>query len=370
MRVLQVAGSFPQEPCGIGDYTARLMEALSRRGIETAVLTRRWPISRPEGVSVIAVTDSWGVRETDRLCAAVREFQPEIIHLQYPGLGYGYSLGPHLFFHQVARFRAPLVLTLHEYKQAHRLRRMSEWLLLARADAVVFTTAEESRHVRQRLGWLFPSLRRTVAIPIGSNLPELLPARTDYGYDPKLFCYWGMFHAGKGIELLLAGFATALQRERELRLQLVGARREKDEVYIAELKRMTRQLGIADRVSFCFDLAGADIVQLLCRACGVVLPFRDGATFRRGTLIAALRLGLPAVTLAGPDTPAELRHQENILFASGPDDIAQQLLNLHAKPELRAALARGARALGSLFDWDSIAGQHVDLYQALTVRRS
>jgi glycosyltransferase involved in cell wall biosynthesis len=347
--------------CGIGDYVARLSEALVRQGVNVAVLTRENchpPV--PGGPEVIALAREWRLGETGRLLSRIREYGPDAVHFQYPGLGYGFSLGPHLLALMLSYEPFPLFLTLHEFAIAHVLRRASVLPMLLRADQVVFTTVTEKASVVRHLSWLRPEVRRAAVIPIGSSLPEFVLVDS---HDPKLFSFWGMFHLGKGLELLLEGFRQALERDGKLKLQLVGGVRDRDLGYIEELKALAVRLGLTAAIAMHFDRPGEEVVRLLQRSCAVVLPFADGATFRRSTLVAALRLGIPVISTRGAATPAELVHLKNVLFASSAAEFAEQIVRLSGDCELRATLSRGSTELAPLFGWDEIARAHINAYK-------
>jgi glycosyltransferase involved in cell wall biosynthesis len=107
----------------------------------------------------------------------------------------------------------------------------------------------------------------------------------------------------------------------------------------------------------------------LLAADAVVMPYRDGVSFRRTTLIAALRHGCPVVSTT-PTNPAflpEIRPGENMLLASPRDAaaLAHTIKRLVNEPELRQKLASGSKQLGDLFEWDKIAGQTAELYQQI-----
>ena len=105
-------------------------------------------------------------------------------------------------------------------------------------------------------------------------------------------------------------------------------------------------------------LAAADLM---------VMPYRDGVSLRRGTLMAVLAHGRPLVTTA-PATPTpELRHGENVWLVR-PDDattLAGAITALAADPTRRGQLGRGAREVAGLFDWGRIAGLTADFYAAV-----
>ncbi len=109
----------------------------------------------------------------------------------------------------------------------------------------------------------------------------------------------------------------------------------------------------------------------LLAADAVVMPYRDGVSFRRTTLIAALRHGCPIISTnpANPSLIPEIKPGENMLLVPPEDAVAlaQTIVPLAGNQALRQRLSQEALALGKLFNWDKIAADTAALYQALLV---
>src|SRR4051794_20890610 len=118
MRVTFISGSLPPEPCGVGDFTAKLVQALRDLGVT---------------VSVIHGED-WTVAGVGNILRCIQESRPDIIHIQYPTRGFEKHLGPHLL-----ALRVKSVVTLHEASQVHPLRTLSLLAFTMRSH-LVFTT--------------------------------------------------------------------------------------------------------------------------------------------------------------------------------------------------------------------------------------
>jgi glycosyltransferase involved in cell wall biosynthesis len=99
----------------------------------------------------------------------------------------------------------------------------------------------------------------------------------------------------------------------------------------------------------------------------IVMPYRDGVSFRRTTFIAALCHGRPVVTTQPAIGLAELRDGENVLLVPPRDAaaLAEAIARLADDSQLRARLSAGAEALGRQFDWATIARQTLELYRRL-----
>jgi len=109
-------------------------------------------------------------------------------------------------------------------------------------------------------------------------------------------------------------------------------------------------------------LAAEILASVDCAA----LPFLDGASVKRGSLMACLAQGLPLVTT----TPAlgevgEFQHQVNMLLVP-PRDIPALVCSLEQlmrDPDLRARLALGAWDLARMFSWEDIARRQLEVFE-------
>jgi glycosyltransferase involved in cell wall biosynthesis len=292
-----------------------------------------------------------------------------------------------------------MVTTFHDLRVPYLFPRagpLREWVtrVLARAsDATVVTNEEDSLALRN---W---GLRRHALIPIGSNIPAVLPP--DYRRDEwrsrlgveggaTLLSYFGFLNASKGAETLI----QALAKIPEAKLLMVGGQVGTSDptnvAYRTRVRDLIGELGLESRVIWTDFTPASEVSANLLASDICVLPYRDGASYRRGSFMAALAHGLPIVTThprppisqdhaAGLDARVQgasqgqgdslpaLSDGENVMLVA-PDDpvaIAEAISHLTALPELRLKLSRGAYALAENFTWDRIARRHLELYKLL-----
>ncbi len=171
MRICFVSAALPRIACGIGDYTDRLASALAAAGAEPVVVTAARPGLRSDlPYEVSPVTTDWRFAGTPRLARAVLRTHPDIVHIEFPGSGYGRGFGvtalPWALL--AARPRLPVALTFHEFD---RLSRRHQLRLAAGAlpcRLVVTPGAELTRAVSRYLGRR-PGLR-IAEVPLASNV--------------------------------------------------------------------------------------------------------------------------------------------------------------------------------------------------------
>lgn len=397
MRILFVTGEYPAMQGGVGDYTRRLSQALGALGADVHVLTDidaggdhlRVPVAAFEPtvhpVMSQAGWDLWGyVRR------AIRDVRPEVVHIQYQSAAY--RLHPAVnylpLFLRMTPGRPRVATTFHDlrfpylFPKAGPLRWQAVLALAKHSDAAVVTNPADWLRL-ERAG-----LRdRLHPIPIGSNIQCEPPAgydrarqraKWDAGPETWLLAYFGFLNASKGGETLIRCLAELVRAGHPARLLMVGgqvgASDPTNAAYLAKVQALIGELGVADRVQWTgFTPSDEVSANLLATDCAV-LPYREGASLRHGSLMAALAHGLPIVST---EVPPEVRASAGIfpMLVDGesallvpPDDpirLAAAVTRIMMEPDLRSRLGAAALALSHYFEWPTIAKRHLEMYREL-----
>ena len=114
-------------------------------------------------------------------------------------------------------------------------------------------------------------------------------------------------------------------------------------------------------------LSPADVSAWLLACDAVALPYRDGASLRRGSLMAALAHGCAVITTEPQSAFPGLRDGESarLVPAESAPALVLAVTGLLEAPELRARLGQGAAALAAQFAWPAIAKQVKDFLVSL-----
>lgn len=383
---------------GIADHTAYLAQHMTPLGVESSVLiSRRWA-KQADGESTPALPvhpllPNWGGGCWRRVARFLAKTRPDILHIQYQAAAF--DLGGWVnWLPWYLRKRQPyskVVTTFHDLRSPYIFPKAGpfRWksiLALARySDAVICTNREDlhtlSQNLNQGNGGHSTS-PRLMHIPLGSNVEAQPPAdfnrtawRASYGADDStlLLAYFGFLNNSKGGEELIKALALLRLRDINAHLLLIGGELgDADPTnadYAQKIQALIDSLGLAGAVHRTGYVTGAQVSANLLAADAVVMPYRDGISFRRTTLIAALRHGCPVVSTE-PVNPAflpEVMSGENMLLAP-PNDataLAETIALLAHNPALRHKLSQAAASLGRQFEWGQIAGQTAALYQAV-----
>jgi len=389
MRIGLVTGEYPPDQGGVGDFTHRLGQALADLGHEVHVLTNAprssslAPRDPPPAPGLpLAVHRSvggwrWGCwREVLGLAEALGL---DVLNLQYQAAAYG--MHPAIHFVPRRRGRPPVVVTFHDlrvpylFPKAGPLRWWVVRTLARRADGVIVTNREDFLRMEGEV----PRDRLTL-IPIGSNIPPSPPPgydraaeRARWGVGPAdlLLGYFGFLNESKGGEELVRALALLVERGIPAHLLMVGGRVGSSDptnrAYAERVEGLIRDLGLEGRVHWTGYTRPEAVSAGLLATDVCVLPYRDGVSFRRGTLHACLAHGRPIVTTRPAVEMPEVRDGENMLLVEprDPQGLAEAVARLAADPPLRTRLGAGATALAAEFAWERIGRQTAAFFERI-----
>jgi len=381
---------------GVGDFTRELARALVGLGAEVNVVTSTaagltpspWP-DRPGGwgeARVYPIIHHWGWHSQACILNLARRAAADVINIQYQAAAY--ALHPAINLLPLRRRLAgaglPVVVTFHDLKvpylfpKAGRLRYAVVLLLARTADAVI-TTNEEDRARLERV--VQPS--KLHLIPIGSNIDPQPPpdydravwrARLGISPDQTVLAYFGFLNETKGGEDLIHALDRLIRQGVNTRLMMIGGRvgasDPTNRAYLRRVEALIAALGLENRVIWTDHLPAPEVSAHLLAADMAVLPYRDGASYRRGTLMAVLAHGLPVVTTTPMSGDWATRlpplidgENARLVPAKNPETLAAAIAGLAADPGLRQHLSLGAARLAQAFGWENIARQTLAVYQ-------
>jgi glycosyltransferase involved in cell wall biosynthesis len=401
MRVLLISAEYPPAPGGVGDYTALLARHLTETGAIVSVLTSgSGAVSRDGDVTIFPIVGRWDWRVARLVRETVARVLPDVLHLQYQTGMYGmhpainllpsrtpFARGDAIYRNAPdAQLRPWFVTTFHDlrppylFPKAGPLREYVTHRLARASDAVVGTNGSDVATIGQ---WN----HQTTLIPIGSNIPtasceDAASVRARYGIPDSavLLTTFGLSNHSKGIDTAIDALGVLKRQGMDAYLLLVGAgagtNDPTNQATEAALDAHCAAVGVADAVARTGPLPADTVARILAASDVCLLPYRDGASPRRGSLLAALTQGIPVVTTTPMphiyDGLPEPRDGEVVLFAP-PDDgqvLADAVRRVINDGALAARLRAGAAAYAAQFAWPAIAARTLAVYASLGVPES
>lgn len=373
MRIGLISGEFPPMPGGVGDFTRILGERLVDQGHDVRVLSRAGTKSdRLE----LSVARNWGPACIPAIRDWARRRGVTIVNLQFQTAAYDMSPLVHFL---PTFLDAPVVTTFHDLRHPYLFPKagpLRDWIVmrLARSSAGVIVTNQEDDLRLQ-------ALSRRRLIPLGSSVPsapgkesEAAAWRRRAGAEADTFVlgHFGFVKAVKGLDYLIEALAKLRARGCDWRLILFGGGQnavdsDEDAAYCQRLKLRIRQHGLTDLVTWTGFLTDQEASACFQAVDLMALPFTDGASFRRSSLIAAIHNGC-AILSTEPAVNVEVfQHASNLWLvqANSADAIENAIAGLMREGDGLKRLRQGAAQLSARFDWNAIAHETVDFFQSI-----
>jgi glycosyltransferase involved in cell wall biosynthesis len=392
MKIGLVTGEYPPMEGGVGAFTQELAQAMAQLGHDIHIITSK--AARPELASrkvgqIYEPIDlpfaklhprvrKWKWSALSEVVDVAIRYELDIINIQYQAAAYNMRSAAINFLPWRLKHVAKTAVTFHDlrvpylFPKAGGLRKTAVRFMAKQANGNIATNLEDYTELLK--------LPQTPVrqIPIGSNIEtytpnhiELAEARDLLGVGETgcLLGYFGFLNESKGADTLLSALA---QLPNTTHLVFIGGQTgasdpDNNQSFLSQLHQQIKDLGLTERVHWTGFVDDQRVSTFLHAANMIVMPYRDGVSLRRGTLMAALAHGRPLISTL-PQTPTpELVHGENCWLVP-VDDVAaltNAVKTLSANPDLGARLGAGATAVADLFTWDKIAAQTLDFFREI-----
>jgi glycosyltransferase involved in cell wall biosynthesis len=392
MKIGFVTGEYPPMQGGVGAFTQELAKALAEQGHEIHIMTRRGVIppgltekSRKPGepfqlpfAQLYPFINRWRWPSMAKIADWTVRHEFDVVNIQYQPAAYNMrSPAIHLLPWRLKEVTTTVV-TFHDlrvpylFPKAGRLRDTAVTFMARQATGVIVTNAADYQSLTARV--CLPIEQ----IPIGSNIiarevtpAEVTAARRQLGLNNNdcLLGYFGFLHESKGADTLLQALAKLPDH---VHVVFIGGRtgssdEANNQLFYEQLDAFIKQHNLSKRVHWTGFVSDYEASAYLTAVDLMVLAYRDGASLRRGTLMAALAHGRVLLTTL-PTTPTpELVHGQNVWLAppDNPAALAAAIQHLLADADLRQRLGQEATAVANLFTWDKIAARTAGFFQQL-----
>ena len=365
MKVLFITGSYPPMKCGVGDYLFNLANSLSKNdGINIGILTsiQARPVSETDNVMVYPIIRDWGISRIFEIVRFIKDWNPDIVHIQYPTQGYMSNAG---FMRRVMTSILPLIAYLTRRKvvqtwhEGYKLKNAHLFLFQVIVPSSIVVVRPEYEKKLPALFRYILNYKRIMHIRNASSIrrkylneDEKSNLRRRYLKNQKrLIVFFGFIYPHKGVEYLFN-----IANPETDRIVIVGGYDENSE-YIKNLKRIANSKTWRQKVEILGFASEEVISEILTVADAVVLPFRgEGGGEWNSSLHAAISHDSFVLTTSLNKYGYDKKY--NVYYAK-IDNVEQMRLGLDAY----AGTKRKVGKTQAFDDWEEISEQHILLYR-------
>lgn len=329
-KILIVTGSYPPDVCGVGDYSERLFHALNRKS----------------NIFELFCKADWRLKNLVPYLKEIKSKKADLIHFQYPTEGYGYSFLPLLLMLFLPKEK--MIVTVHELSNRTFKARLFTMTLLFFCDKIIVTNESEYAFLKK-----IPILNRkeTFVINIGSNIPSSNTSGKVLSERKIDLAYFGHIRPQKGLESFIF---VANQFCSTKKCTIIGQDLSKYQSYLKELRSKSDA-----NIKYILDGSVSETADNLSDCKIVYLPFPDGVSSRRGSLMAAALNGCVIVTRYSLDKATNDFFKQYCYLVNNETEaknVIQKLMNNGS------CIDKDVSQLMALFSWEEIAKKHFDLY--------
>jgi glycosyltransferase involved in cell wall biosynthesis len=378
---------------GVGAFTAELAKALHQLGHTVHIISSRearpadaprtfssaWEPIPLEFATLHPRINRWRWPSLAVVADIVQRYELDVVNIQYQPAAFNMNSAAINFLPWRLKSMVKTAVTFHDlrvpylFPKAGRLRQTAVNFLARSAHGLITTNPADYQALKSKI---VNRKSKIKMVPIGSNITvhptnklEINEIRQSFGLDSGAIAlgYFGFLNESKGADRLIEAVAKLNGR---FHLVFIGGQTgasdsANNRAFLHGLKAQINGLGLENRVHWTGFLSDERVSAHLQAMEMMVMPYRDGASLRRGTLMAALAHGKPLITTL--PAAQELLSGKNCLLVAAGDvaGLGTAVQRLTNDTKLRQKLGEGAALLAAQFSWEKIAGETAVFYKSL-----
>lgn len=371
MDLIIFNSSYPNVKCGIGDFTAKLVESIySYTNYSVTVVTsKNEEITQLETAKtrVMPIVDIWERSSFFRILPKVICVRPKIVIAQYPSvmpngggeLTYWLPLYSKIFF-----WPTKVLFLVHEFANTLPRNRESLGKAFKFADEIIVFNSADKMEISRLIPTVAGKIRMSF---IGSNFDSVNPSQTEIALlrrklgiskSTKLIGYFGFLYGpDKGFDYLLEAFARICKDLVDVKLLVIGQKLDTKIKYHQDLSECINRLNLSNSIVWTNYLDKSLVPVYLHLPDVMVLPFREGVIQNNTTVLASITQGLPVITTyVRGVTPNLFKNGRNVVLVppDNPEKLAIAIKRVLENSDFATNLRSEALNLAKKFTWGKV----------------
>lgn len=365
LNILLVNGSSPPMRCGVGVYGYKLLLRIT--SLCNAALLTTGTLQDKSTDTPRRTVSNWKIRSLPKILLHIKSANPDIVHIQYPAVGYKRELGINLLPLALRlTTKRKIIVTLHEYYGSAMLGKIRNLLTILFAQKVIVSNEYDHHALPKFLR------KKTVVVRIGPTITKQEPHHQTFKklletahFTPTLptVVNFGFVNPSKGIHILIQAMPF-------IHAQLIlVCELSKDNSYhqrILDLIKTARKQGA--QIFITGYLEDKQLSEILQECSIFVLPQPLPLTAKSSTAIVATEHGLPVIATAAANKLFNQPFNENnsvLLHGMSAKNLTDACNMLLSDPKKIHSIRQHNAELTKNFSWDTITQQHIKTYRSM-----
>ena len=372
-RVAMIGNHTPRQ-CGIGTFTADLIEALSGRfpNLDCFAVAMNdkaegydYPPQVRYEITANEISSYW--KAADYLNAN----KADVVCLQHEYGIFGGRAGSHILT-LLRDLKMPIISTLHTILREPNSEQCEAMAEIARlSDRLVVMSEKGAQFLQEVHG-----VDRAKIDVIHHGIPNVLANQSDFYKErfnlrgKSVLLTFGLLSPDKGIENVIEAMPAILARFPETVYVVLGAthphvRRQHGESYRKSLEALAERLGVRENVHFHNRFVPIEeLTQFLSAADIYITPYLKAEQITSGTLAYAVGSGKAVISTPYYYAEELLADGRGILVPwRDPNAIASEVMELMGDPEKCSALQKRAAKYGLEMAWPAVADRYMETFE-------
>ncbi len=302
-------------------------------------------------VQLFPVIDRWSLKSFGKILRVIKLYSPDLIHIQYPALGYQITLMSMLPLFLLFK-NIPIVQTWHEHLKECT---MVGWKNLLACNALIYVRHDFMSKLPAWFNFIFQNVPKffipnaSVIQPVILSENQRLKLKKTISPDKGIVCFFGFANPNKGVERLLE-----IIDPEKFHLLLICDLNPLDS-YQNEILEKVKSPKWGNNVTITGYLSEQKIGELFSVVDAAVFPFPSGAGSWNSSLKAAQASGIFTLATSSDINECGYHAIINTYYVPCNDmKIVPPILDSYAGHRITSNFAN---------DWDKIALEHYSVYR-------
>ncbi len=296
---------------GLSGHSRCFANELVKNNLNVLVITSATnKSSKLAKLTIMANIEKWNFSALSSIKTYLTEHHIDTIFIQYTPFAFSKRGGINYFIPYLI-FYCRYILNLRVHTLFHEI----NWPFELKIKSLIMYSSHQiqaflisifsnqvfvsNTHFIKLIKNIAPWIKKPIVLNSGSNLPFKKNSNFKSQYDLNakfLFCMFGGFHPSKRQELAIESIVSLPKETLKLmKIVFIGQTAEqiKDSIS-AELYEKAKNLFLA-----LGHMTDQDAANTLAACDAFICPYIDGVNSRRGTLMAAMQLGVPIISCRG-----------------------------------------------------------------------